>query len=268
MSIRYYRPRRRSRRSITPLQNAALISSLFAVIALHITYPLVSGEALRIITIATVYVAALSMSLHALYSYGWKFAYRFVLTTFFYALIIEIIGTSTAWPFGQYSYSPTLGAQLWGVPLVVPCAWMMMAYPSLMMARRLTRHWVFLVGGYSLMAWDLFLDPQMVSAGRWSWSFTGSHVPFQPEIPLSNAFGWMLTGMGLMALLHLLLPRERRAQGPSRAVPEIFLLWTLIGGVIANLFYFDRPGIAFFAGIAMAIVVIPYFIAVQLGRND
>jgi putative membrane protein len=144
----------------------------------------------------------------------------------------------------------------------------MMAHSVFIAARRLSPKLVFLVGGYGLMAWDLFLDPQMVSAGRWTWEVTGSHVPFQPEIPLSNAFGWLLTGMGLMALLHFALPSERRSLGSSRAVPEFFLAWTWIGGIVANLFYFDRPGVAFLGGLALGALVVSYFLAVRYGRRD
>jgi putative membrane protein len=118
------------------------------------------------------------------------------------------------------------------------------------------------------MAWDLFLDPQMVSAGRWSWEISGRSVPFQPEIPLSNTFGWLLTGMGLMALLNIFLPKERRSLGSSRAVPEFFLAWSWIGGIVINIFHFDRPGVAFIGGSALGALVIWYFISVKYGRRD
>ncbi len=268
MSIRNYRPRRDSRRTISPAKNLLLIAVLTVALGLQIAYPLVDGETLRLVTIATVYWAAGAMLLHALFAYGWSYALRFLLITFTFALIIEQVGMRTTWPFGSYEYSPTLGYQIFGVPLVVPFAWIMMAHPIFIAARRLAPQWVFLVGGYGLMAWDLFLDPQMVSAGRWTWEVTGRTVPFQPEIPLSNAFGWLLTGMGLMALLHLLLPSERRSLGSSRAVPEFFLAWTWIGGVVANLFYFDRPGVALFGGFALGIVVVSYFLSVRFGRRD
>lgn len=267
MSIRNFRPRRRSRRSLSPLQNFILISTLSVAIALQIAYPLLNGEALRLITIAVVYWGAAAMLAHALFSYGLTYAARYFAITFFFALAIEQIGMRTGWPFGNYEYSVDLGYQIYGVPLVVPFAWLMMAYPIFLMARRLSRHWSFLVGGYGLMAWDLFLDPQMVSAGRWSWEVSGSHVPFQPEIPLSNAFGWLLSGIALMALLNLALPRDRRAHA-SRSIPEIFVAWTWVSGMIANLFFFDRPGIAFFAGIAMGLIVIWHFLALRYGRND
>jgi putative membrane protein len=268
MAIRDYRPRRDARRRITPIQNFLLIAILTVAIALQITYPLVEGETLRLVTIATVYWAAAAMALHALIAYGFSFASRFLFITLTYAFIVEQIGVKTTWPFGSYEYSPSLGYQIYGIPLVVPFAWVMMAHPIFLAARRIAPSWVFLFGGFGLMAWDLFLDPQMVSAGRWSWEITGSTVPFQPEIPLSNAFGWMLTGMGLMALLHLLLPSQRRSVGPSRAVPEFFLAWSWISAIVANLFFFDRPGVALIGGFAMGLIVIPYFLSVKYGRRD
>jgi len=268
MSVRNYRPRRDSRRTITPGKNFLLLAVLTVNIGLQIAYPLVEGETFRLVTIATVYWAAGAMLLHALFAYGIAYALRFLGITFFYALIVEQIGMRTTWPFGSYEYSPTLGYQIFGVPLVVPFAWVMMAHPIFIAARRLAPQWVFLVGGYGLMAWDLFLDPQMVSAGRWTWEITGRTVPFQPEIPLSNTFGWLLTGMGLMALLHIALPRERRSLGSSRAVPEFFLVWTWLGGIIVNVFYFDRPGVAFIGGTALGVIVVSYFLSVRFGRRD
>jgi putative membrane protein len=143
-----------------------------------------------------------------------------------------------------------------------------MSYPILIAARRVASNWVFLVGGFGLMAWDLFLDPLMVSAQRWTWVITGRTVPFQPEIPLSNTFGWFLTGIGLMALLDKALPKERRSMGISRAIPEIFLFWSWISGIIGNLFFFNRPGVAFLGGTVLGIIVIWYFLAVKFGRSD
>lgn len=268
MSIRNFRPRRRSRHAISQTQNLLLLSTLTVAIGLQISYPLLEGESLRLATIAIVYWAAGAMLLHALFAYRLSFTLRFLAITFLYALIVEQIGVRTGWPFGSYTYSGTLGYQIYGVPLVVPFAWIMMSYPIFLIARRIAPNWVFLVGGYGLMAWDLFLDPQMVSEGRWMWELSGRHVPFQPEIPLSNAFGWLLTGMGLMALLNLLLPRDRRSQEQSRFVPIFFFGWTWISGIIANIFFFDRPGVAFLGGLSLGVIAIWYYIQLRFGRRD
>jgi putative membrane protein len=116
------------------------------------------------------------------------------------------------------------------------------------------------------MAYDFFLDPQMVSAGRWTWEVMGSHVPFTPEVPLSNAFGWLLSGMALIAFLHITLPRDRRKESASLASVDIFLIWTWFAGVISNLFFFDRPGVAFLFGSAFGLFLLPYVFSRWLGR--
>lgn len=266
MSIHHYSPRRNRRKGIPPWMNALLIIVLAIAILLQITYPLIDGEALRLVTIAMIYWGAGAMLLHALLAYGARYAFTYLVFTFLYALTIEYVGVLTSWPFGEYSYSPDLGLQIFSVPLVVPFAWIMMAHPVLVAARRVTGHWVFLYGGVALAAWDLFLDPLMVSSDRWTWKVTGAHVPFQPEIPLSNTFGWLLTGMGLIAILHLILPRDRRKVGASFSAVDTYLIWTLFSGIVGNLFFFDRSGIALFAGAIFGAVLTPYFFTRWLGR--
>ena len=235
-------------------------------IGLQILYPLIDGEFLRVVTIATVYWAAGAMALHALLAYGAQYAFTYLGTTVVFALIVESVGVKTGWPFGTYEYDPSLGHTIAGVPYVVPFAWVMMAHPVLIAARRVAGNWVFLYGGYAMAAWDLFLDPQMVAANRWRWTFDGAHVPYQPEIPLSNAVGWLLSGMTLMAILHQVLPRDRRKSSASFGAVDVWLTWTFFGGVVSNLFFFDRPGIAFFGGIAFALFFLPYAFSRWLGR--
>jgi putative membrane protein len=233
---------------------------------LQISYPLLSGEALRVVTISTVYWGAGAMALHALLAFGARYAFTYLGIALPFGFLIELLGLKTGWPFGTYEYDPSLGPQLFDVPLVVPFAWAMIAHPILCAARRLAGNWVFLYGGFGLMAYDLFLDPQMVTAGRWTWEVTGSHVPFTPEVPLSNAFGWLLSGMALIAILHLALPRDRRKVSASFITIDIFLIWTWFAGVVSNLFFFDRPGIAFIFGATFGAVLAPYIFSRWLGR--
>jgi uncharacterized membrane protein len=266
MSIRHYSPRRNRRRGISSRAQLALNLTLGIAILLQISYPLISGEALRVITISTVYWGAGAMALHALLAFGPRYGFTYLGIALSFGFLIELMGLKTGWPFGTYEYDPSLGPQLFDVPLVVPFAWAMIAHPILCAARRVAGNWVFLYGGFGLMAYDLFLDPQMVSAGRWKWEVTGSHVPFTPEVPLSNAFGWLLSGMALIAILHLALPRERRKVSASFITIDIFLIWTWFAGVISNLFFFDRPGIAFIFGLTFGAVLAPYIFSRWLGR--
>lgn len=266
MSIRQFTPRGNRRTGISSRARKFLQIVLAIPIAMQIAYPLVNGDLLRYITLATVYSGAFAMLIHAYYSFGFRYLLTYFAITFFFALIVEQIGVQTGWPFGSYSYDSSLGIQILSVPLVVPFAWIMMAHPVLVAARRVTQDWTFLYGGALLMAWDLFLDPQMVSAGRWTWEFTGSHVPFQSEIPLSNAVGWLFAGMGLIAILNLALPRERRKESADSSAVDIFLTWTLFAGFIGNLFFFDRPGVALFAGAIYFAIFSMYIFSRWFGR--
>lgn len=267
MSIRNYTPRKRERRGPTFFEQIALWATLAIAIGFQISYPLLSGEALRLITIGTVYAAALATLVNAYLSHGSIYVTRYFIITFLFGLIIEHLGVSTGWPFGHYSYDISLGAFLFNIPLVVPFAWMMLTHPLLMAARELSPRWTVIIGGFGLMAWDLFLDPQMVSAGRWSWSDSSPSVPFQPEIPLSNTFGWLLAGIILMSLLQLLLPRERRKHGVNTNAGDALLIWTWFSGVVGNIFFFSRPGVALIGGLAFGLILFPYLMKRWVNRQ-
>jgi len=268
MSIRHYNPRHRRRRGISLKSRNFLFFFVGLTIALQISYPLIQGSALRIVTIATVYIGALAMVIHGHLSYGAHYSTRYLPITALFGLGVEVLGVHTGWPFGVYRYDSSLGQAIFGVPLVVPCAWVMMVHPALVAARRIAGNWVFLYGGAILAAWDLFLDPQMVAAGRWTWQVSGSHLPFTPDIPLSNAFGWLLAGLVIIGILNVALPRERRKDAASLAAVDALLLWTLFAGFVGNLFFFDRPGLAFFGTVILGALLTPYFFSSWLGHKD
>ena len=265
MSIRHFTPRRR-RHGISQRARITLGAALASTILLQISYPLTHGSALQYITIATVYMGALSMVLHAYLSYGPKYSSRYLLMTALFGYFIELLGVHTGWPFGIYSYDSSLGFALGGVPLVVPFAWVMMVHPALVAARRVTTKWTFIYGGGLLAGWDFFLDPQMVAAGRWTWKVEGAHIPFVPDVPLSNYFGWLLAGCAIVALLNLSLPFERRKESASLRAVTILLAWVLFSGVVGNLFFFDRPGLAFLGSFVFGAFATPFIYKNWLGE--
>ena len=143
MSIRHYSPRRNRRNGISFRSKTLLGIVLGITIGLQILYPLIDGEFLRVVTIATVYWAAGAMALHALLAYGARYAFTYLGTTVVFALLVESVGVKTGWPFGTYEYDPSLGHTIAGVPYVVPFAWVMMAHPALIAARRVAGNWYF-----------------------------------------------------------------------------------------------------------------------------
>lgn len=268
MSLRHFTPRRSNRRGISSNAQKILGTVLAIAIMLQMLYPFTDGQVLQFVTIAAIYAGALAMLFHAYFSFGFRYAITYLVLTLAFATFIEEIGISTGWPFGEHSFDPTLGVKIFDVPLVILFLWIMLAHPILIASRRVTQHWVFLYGGAITMAWHLFIDPQMSSAHRVTWVFSGSHVPFVKELPFSNPAGWLFVGMLLTAILHVALPKERRKQGAEFVAVDIFLGWTLLSGISNNVFFFKRPDIAIFVGAIYAIVLAPYFFSRWLGKPE
>ena len=241
-----------------PARTAATrLPMLFAVLTvlLQIAYPLTHGDARDRLTVITVVAFFLASTSHALLHRGLRWSALFVLVTTGAGLLAESVGTATGIPFGQYDYAGSLGAKLLGVPVVIPLAWAMFAYPSLLVGQRLarTRTGAALVGAAALASWDLFLDPQMVQAGHWTFSNVRVALPGAPGIPLSNYLGWALVALIMMAALQLL---DRRTADDR--VPAALFLWTYGSSVLANAVFFDRPAVALVGGLAMGLVAVPY----------
>ncbi len=234
-----------------------------ATVVLEIGYPLLSGRSRDVLTVGTVVVFFLASTAHALVWQGPRWVAVFVVVTAGGGLLVEWLGTRTGLPFGHYSYAGTLGWQLAGVPVVIPLAWTMMAYPALRVAGRLAGPGALrvLVAGWALASWDLFLDPQMVAAGHWRWSGVGTALPGVPEVPVTNYAGWLLAAVVLMAVLSRL---PERAAVDDR-VPHALYLWTWGSSVLANLAFFGRPAVAVAGGIGMGLVAVP--LAITLYRR-
>ncbi|NUW42789.1 carotenoid biosynthesis protein [Nonomuraea rhodomycinica] len=135
----------------------------------------------------------------------------------------ELAGVTTGVPFGAYSYTEVLQPQLLGVPVIVPVAWGGMGLAAYAVApgggvARL------LLGALALTAWDLFLDPQMLRLGAWTWHDGG----FYRGVPLSDLAGWLLVSLAVMAVIHGLLPEVSGAVGPA-AVYAVMAVMETVG---------------------------------------
>lgn len=245
-----------------------------AVVLVQISYPLLSGPALRLSTVVTVLLFAAASLAHAAAGYGLRTAAVLLVVGGGIGLLAETAGVHTGVPFGTYSYADSLGAKVLGVPVVVPLAWTMMAWPCLLLGRRLAarrsglrrRVVVALTGGLTLAGWDLYLDPQMVAAGHWTWRFPDPGLPGVPGIPLTNYAGWVLVALVMVSTLDAVTgPRPDATAGAPvhpDLVPAALLGWTWLGSGLANLAFFDRPAVAGYGLLAMGACTAPYLRAV------
>jgi putative membrane protein len=229
-------------------------------VLLQIAYPLVSGEPRNTLTVVTVAVFCLASTSHALLHRGVRWTGLYLLVTGGFGLLAEAVGTATGVPFGQYDYADTLGGKLLGVPVVIPMAWAMFAYPCLLVGQRLARSALgaTVVGAVALASWDLFLDPQMVEAGHWRFTDVQASLPGAPGIPLSNYLGWLLVATLMIAALQLLGRRDA-----DDRVPAALFLWTYASSVLANAVFFGRPAVALLGGLGMGLVAIPYALSLR-----
>ena len=229
-------------------------------VLLQLGYPLTSGDVRTGLTVVTVAVFAAATLTHAAVHRGVRWAAAYAAVPAGTGLLAEAVGTATGFPFGEYEYTGTLGAELLGVPLVIPVAWAMFAYPCLLVGQALTssRLGAALVGGWALASWDLFLDPQMVEAGHWRWTDVTASLPGSPDVPISNYLGWVLVGVLMLGLLQL-LPRKTA----DDRVPAALFLWTYFSSILANLAFFGRPAVAVIGGVGMGVVAIPYVKALR-----
>jgi len=254
MSLHYYSGPT-ARHGPSPLVTGLAWAFAALAIGLQIAFPLVDAESQTTLAIATVIAFYLASVIHAGASYGVTGVLLVGAAVPALGLLAEAVGVRTGMPFGDYTYGDALGAMVLDVPIVVPLAWAMMAYPTFIVASTLavSRWWIALIGGWSLMAWDIFLDPMMVELDGWHWLTDRSALPGIPGIPLQNYAGWFVVGSIIIGVLTV-LPRSH----VSIAQPASLYLWVFASSVLGSVVFFDRPGAGWIGGIAMGVVALPF----------
>ena len=238
----------------------------FALVGLQIAYPLTHGTARARLTVTIVVVLAATCVLHAAASRGVRCAATLLATTAVPGFAVEVLGVHIGVPFGSYSYGTGLGTTLFGVPLVVGLAWTMLAWPAAIAASRLATGACgrVIVGSWALASADVFLDPQLVAAGRWRWSDPAVHLPGVPGVPLTNYAGWLVVALVLSAAVQALLRTDVPVADDAVAIG--LYLWLYLGWVVALAAFLDLRAAAGWGALAMGAVAVP--LAVRSGRSQ
>ena len=274
-----------------------------AAILVQIAWPLTTaGSTARVVatSLTVVLFAAASIS-HAAVTRGVRWGAAYAAIAIGIGLVVEVLGVHTGLPFSRYAYTDVLYPQVFNVPLVVPLAWAMMAYPALLVGQRLGRG-ALRRSSSAATRWR----PGTCSWTRRWWRRTIGRGPQIPgrcrggRIPRWNYLGWLLVSFVLIGLLTLLGdPMAPDAitdaassgfggigvgiGGPSSSignasptsqvlraegVPALLYAWTWVGGIVANAVFLHRPAVAMWGGLAMGAVAIPYlWKAAQRGRR-
>lgn len=150
-----------------------------------------------------------------------------------YGYVIETIGVTTGIPYGDFTYTDALGGKLFGlVPYLLPVSYVPLVIGAF------AASWQFgtsipvriIYSTLLLILMDGVLDPGAAALGFWVWSEGGLYY----GIPLSNYFGWLVSGL----LASLLISRFGSWETPPKA-------GMLDGAILGMSFWI---GVSFFAG--------------------
>lgn len=106
----------------------------------------------------------------------------------------EAIGVRYGVPFGAYRYTDALAPNVFGVPLVIACAWVVLvAYVRQLLPRvKAGRAAGVLIAAAWMMAIDLVIDPSAANGlGYWEWAKAGWYY----GVPASNFAGWFVVSV-------------------------------------------------------------------------
>jgi uncharacterized membrane protein len=155
----------------------------------------------------------IAVSIYAYRVLGWRNWLGFMLPAMAISVGSELLGTSTGFPFGDYSYLSGLGYKIAGlVPFTIPLSWFYVGLSAYLIARAGLRvaqnpSLVRQVGAITLGAllftcWDFALEPAMSQTNLpfWFWENPGAFF----GTPYQNYAGWFGTSALFMSVAALL----------------------------------------------------------------
>ena len=85
----------------------------------------------------------------------------FIGLTFLLGYGVEVLGISTGWPFGKYTYGKTLGFKLFNVPLAIGLNWIVLVYCTAHLSKQLFKNgWLTIASGALIMTLlDFLIEP-------------------------------------------------------------------------------------------------------------
>lgn len=194
-----------------PYRPATAMRAGFVTLGAMVVLQVASGVSADAVPFTGPIVAAMAASAvcFAAVARGWGRAVAAFAAAAVIGYVAEAVGETTGFPFGAYRYTGVLWPEVGPVPLTVCVAWGGMGLAAYGVGRAIGARWAVVAGAAALTAWDLFLDPQMVRLGLWTWADGG---PYR-GVPVSNFAGWLLVSLIVMFVIRRILGVPGRVGG-------------------------------------------------------
>lgn len=147
---------------------------------------------------------------------------------FFSTFIVEWAGADSGFLFGSYDYTDRFAPNVFGVPIAIGFAWLMVMATSHVIARWIVPGGGFLyaaAGGIAAVIIDLIIDPVAYKVkGYWLWEDTG----FYYDIPWTNFTGWFIVAFVLHLILDAAFKKQKLEVLAGQAEKRMTLLYVLM----------------------------------------
>lgn len=229
--------------------------------------------------VADILLGTIAVSIYAYRTLGLKPWLTFMLPAMFLSLGSELLGTSTGFPFGDYSYLSGLGYKIAGlVPFTIPLSWFYVGLSSYLIAcvsldtaqkpTWLRQTAAIALGAMLFTCWDFALEPAMSQTAFpfWFWQQPGAFF----GTPYQNYAGWFGTSALFMSVAAFFWRKTPlKLQRSQLGLPlAVYLSNFAFGGVISWASGFPIPvllGLVLGVGPALALwwTVQPTAVAVE-----
>ena len=192
-------------RALLGITAALLVVSAIA----HVQFLLTGGEAFWIVVTLAMTGFCVTSSTQLM---GARNALAFLIIGVSLGQLFETLSVHTGFPFGPYFYTPVFGPGVLGVPFIIPFAWYVIVYLSYVLANLMIEHqpivsggvgqsiWLSLIGAAVVTAYDLSLDPFMVTRIK-AWVMVNPGNYFGEQF--RGFAGWMLTSFLISVVFRL-----------------------------------------------------------------
>lgn len=121
-----------------------------------------------------------------------------IIITYLFTFLVEVIGVKTGFVFGEYIYGKSLGLKLFDVPLIIGLNWSLVILGSLAFVKTFSNN-IFitsLLTSVIALIFDFVMEPVAIKYDYWTWK--------DNIIPLQNYLAWFVLAYIVSAIFNLL----------------------------------------------------------------